>query len=56
MNTIIDEDIQIITDGIVLEITRYSLAKSKYFLGFIATAELKDTSIDPLEDVWDKVH
>lgn len=53
---IIDEDVPIVTDGIVLEVTRMSLKKPKYFAGYITTGVLKAPSLDPLEEVWKKVH
>jgi len=53
---IIDEDVPIVTDGIVLEVTRMYLEKPKYFAGYIATAVLEAPSVDPLEEVWRKVH
>lgn len=53
---IIDEDVPVVTDGIVLEITRIFLEKPKYFAGYIASGELESPSIDPLEEVWEKVH
>ncbi len=53
---IIDEDVPIVTDGIVLEVTRISLEKPKYFVGYIANGVLEAPSVDPLEEVWKKVH
>lgn len=53
---IIDEDVPVVTDGIVLEITRITLEKPKYFAGYIASGILYTPSVDPLADVWSKVH
>ena len=53
---IIDEDVPIVTEGIVLEVTRISLAKPKYFAGYIANGILEAPSVDPLEEIWNKVH
>ncbi len=53
---IIDEDVPIVTNGIVLEITRYHLDIPKYFAGYTVEVALKSPSIDPLEDIWNKVH
>ncbi|AKL95139.1 transcriptional regulator AraC family [Clostridium aceticum] len=53
---IIDEDVPIVTDGIVLEITRHFLNKPKYFAGYTVEVTHKSPSIDPLEDIWNKVH
>ncbi|TLG77259.1 AraC family transcriptional regulator [Culicoidibacter larvae] len=54
--TIIDEDVPIVTDGIVLEVTRKTLAHPKYFSGFTATGVLEPPSADPLEAVWNTLH
>lgn len=54
--TIIDEDVPIVTDGIVLEVTRRVLAQPRYFAGYIATGVLDPPSIDPLEEVWNTLH
>jgi len=53
---VIDEDVPVVTDGIVLEITRIALDKSKFFAGYIATGVLEVPSVDPLVEVWQKVH
>ena len=53
---IIDEDVPIVTEGIVLEVTRISLEKPKYFAGYIANGILEAPSVDPLEEIWNKVH
>ena len=53
---IIDEDVPIVTEGIVLEVTRISLEKPKYFAGYIANGILEAPSVDSLEEVWNKVH
>jgi len=53
---ILDEDVPVVTDGIVLEVTRRFLEKPKYFAGYIGTGELGKTGVDPLEEVWNKVH
>ncbi len=53
---IINEDVPIVTEGIVLEVTRISLEKPKYFAGYIANGILEAPSVDPLEEIWNKVH
>jgi len=53
---IIDEDVPIVTDGIVLEVTTITLEKPKYFAGYIATGVMKPTGIDPLVETWQKLH
>ncbi|WP_069999062.1 AraC family transcriptional regulator [Cellulosilyticum sp. I15G10I2] len=53
---IIDEDVPIVTDGIVLEVTRKFLNKPKYFAGYTVEVVHEPPSIDPLEDIWNKVH
>lgn len=54
--TIVDEDVPIITDGIVLEITRHFLNQPKYFAGYTVDVVYESPSVDPLEDIWNKVH
>lgn len=53
---IIDEDVPIVTDGIVLEITRHFLNRPKYFAGYIVEVIHQSPSIDPFEDIWNKLH
>lgn len=53
---IIDEDVPVVTDGIVLEVSRIFLEKEKYFAGFIEEAVIEAPSVDPLADVWNKLH
>lgn len=53
---IIDEDVPIITDGIVLEVSRTFLKKEKYFAGYTTEVVLEAPSVDPLEDIWNKLH
>jgi AraC family transcriptional regulator len=53
---LIDENVPIVTQGIVLEVTRRFLDKPKYFAGYIVEAAINPPSVDPLGEIWNKVH
>lgn len=59
---LIDEDVPLISDGIVLEITRKKITQKEYFLGLSSQYPVsnlptgKDTAIDYLAEIWDTFH
>jgi AraC family transcriptional regulator len=53
---VIDENVPVVTDGIVIEVTKFTLNKPKYFAGYIATDVMRITGIDPLAETWQKLH
>lgn len=60
---LIDENVPLITDGIVLEISRTSRNENEYFLGYQAKVPVKfveglgiDSGEDPLCILWDNLH
>ncbi|WP_242844352.1 AraC family transcriptional regulator [Candidatus Soleaferrea massiliensis] len=61
--TVVDEDVPLITDGIVLEITRKKLAKPEFYIGieqkvpnsFVEGLGV-ESGIDPLDTVWRTFH
>ncbi|BCJ95826.1 AraC family transcriptional regulator [Anaerocolumna cellulosilytica] len=54
--TVLDEDIPVVTNGIVLEITRFTLESPKYFAGLTIDAKMEAPEVDPLSEVWNKLH
>lgn len=61
--TLIDENVPLITDGIVLEISRKHLNTNEYFSGYQAKVPVKfmeglgvDSGEDPLINLWDNFH
>jgi len=61
--TIIDEDVPLITDSIVLKISRKTINVPEYYIGFSATVSVseqtplgKTTGIDVPGLLWDKFH
>ena len=61
--TLIDEDVPLITEGIVLEIGRKRLETAEYFTGLSAKAPLPfieglgtESGIDPLDTLWRTFH
>lgn len=61
--TLIDENVPLITDGIVLEINRKTIETNEYFLGYRAKVSVKfveglgiESGEDPLCVLWDNLH
>lgn len=60
--TLVDENVPLIADGILLEITRRTLASPQYFLGLTAEEPIEqmpnggDTGVDGLGRLWDTFH
>lgn len=53
---IVDEDVPVVTDGIVLEVTRYVLENPKYFIGHLVEVPYETIGIDPLAETWETIH
>ncbi len=59
---LVDENVLLVTDGIVLEITRKQLLTSEYFIGLTAKASMAqipvgvETGVDTLGALWDNFH
>lgn len=60
--TLIDEDVPLIADGIVLEVTRKKILKPQYFIGLAAEEPVDQmpgsgvTGVDTLGQLWDSFH
>lgn len=60
--TLVDENVPLIVDGIVLEITRKRISSPQYFIGLIVEEPIKqmpgggETGIDALGKLWDAFH
>lgn len=60
--TLVDENVPLITDGIILEITRKRIAAPQYFAGLTAEEPIEQmpggggTGIDTLGALWDSFH
>lgn len=60
--TLVDEDVPLITDGIVLEIRRRKLIQPEYFIGLTVEEPINqipgngEPGVDSLANVWDKFH
>lgn len=60
--TMVDEDVPLIADGIVLEITRKRISSPQYFIGLKAEEPIEQmpggggTGIDTLGKLWDTFH
>lgn len=60
--TLIDENVPLITDGIVLEMNRKQIASPQYFTGLVAEELIEQmpgggkTGIDTLGQLWDDFH
>ncbi len=61
--TLIDENMPLISDGIVLEISRRQLAVSEYFVGLEAKTPIQfieglgvESGVDPLATLWGNFH
>lgn len=60
--TLIDENVPLIADGIVLEITRKQINTPQYFIGLITEEPIAqmpgggETGIDTLGELWDTFH
>lgn len=60
--TMVDENVPLIADGIVLEITRRKLSSPQFFIGLTAEEPIDqmpsggETGVDTLGDLWDGFH
>jgi len=60
--TLIDENVPLVADGIVIEITRRSLSSPQYFIGLTAEELIHqipgggETGVDALGKLWDTFH
>ncbi len=61
--TIVDENVPLITDGIVLEIRRTKLLEPEYFTGFDMNVPIGfvsglgvESGVDPIVKVWEELH
>ncbi|UNC92039.1 AraC family transcriptional regulator [Candidatus Contubernalis alkaliaceticus] len=60
--TLIDEDVPLIADGIVLEVTRKKISKPQYFIGLTTEEPVEQmpgsggTGVDTLGQLWDSFH
>jgi AraC family transcriptional regulator len=60
--TLVDENVPLITDGIVLEITRRQITSPQYFIGYTVEEPFHqmpgggETGIDTLGKLWDDFH
>lgn len=61
--TLIDENVPIISDGIVLEITRKQLKVPEHFIGLVAKTPIQfvaglgvESGVDPLDTLWKTFH
>ena len=60
--TLVDENVPLISDGIVLEITRKNISSPQYFIGLIEEEPIDqmpgggETGIDALGKLWDTFH
>lgn len=60
--TLVDENIPLIVDGIVLEITRRQISSPHFFIGLTYEQPIKqmpggsETGVDSLGNLWDKFH
>ncbi|UNC91076.1 AraC family transcriptional regulator [Candidatus Contubernalis alkaliaceticus] len=60
--TLIDEDVPLIADGIILEVTRKKILKPQYFIGLTAEEPVDqmpgggETGVDTLGQLWDSFH
>lgn len=61
--TIIDENVPLISDGIVLEISRKQISEAEYFIGLEEKTPVSfisglgvESGIDPLYSLWDNFH
>ncbi|WP_330586812.1 helix-turn-helix transcriptional regulator [Aminipila terrae] len=60
--TLVDEEVPLISDGIVLEITRKKMSRCQYFIGLDVEEPIKqmpgggETGIDTLGTLWDNFH
>lgn len=60
--TLVDENVPLITDGIVIEISRRRLLSSQFFIGLTAEEPIDqmpgggETGVDGLSNLWDNFH
>lgn len=60
--TLVDENVPLITDSIVIEITRRTLKSPKYFIGLTVEEPIEklpgdgEPGVDGLSKVWDELH
>lgn len=60
--TLIDENVPLIADGIVIEISRLKLAEPEYFMGLSTEERIEampgggNTGVDSLAALWDRFH
>jgi AraC family transcriptional regulator len=60
--TLVDENVPLITDGIVLEIKRHQLTSPEYFIGLSVEEPINqipgngEPGVDSLANVWDRFH
>jgi AraC family transcriptional regulator len=53
---VLDEDMPVVTNGILLEITRCTLQAPRYFTGFTVDVKMEAPEVDPLSEIWNRLH